>query len=145
MHIRHPPVKSYVYVGDDVPCRHMVHSGMTLQELIAQVTVEFFSREGRRKSDKASTNQLLHCTVCTLLTVLRNRPSDQSSTSERMRWAKERRTSKKKASYSAYLLKILHISIPITYSKRKSRSGKRLQAETEVDVCAPSIIPSLTQ
>ena len=59
--------------------------GWTLQELIAPVLVEFFSREGLRIGDKTSLDQLLHTITSIPLAALRNCPLNQFSTSERMR------------------------------------------------------------
>jgi hypothetical protein len=59
--------------------------GWTLQELIALVSVEFFSRGGQRICDKASLDRLLHGITGIPLAALRNCPLDQFSASERMR------------------------------------------------------------
>jgi hypothetical protein len=50
--------------------------GWTLQELIAPVSVEFFSREGQRIGDKALLDRLLHSITGIPLAALRNCPLD---------------------------------------------------------------------
>jgi hypothetical protein len=50
--------------------------GWTLQELIAPVSVEFFSCEGQQMGDKASLDQLLHDITGIPLAALRNCPLD---------------------------------------------------------------------
>ncbi|KAF2022455.1 hypothetical protein EK21DRAFT_95696 [Setomelanomma holmii] len=66
--------------------------GWTLQELIAPVSVEFFSCEGRQLGDKTSLEQLVHKITSIPLAALRNCPLDQFTTSERMRWPENRET-----------------------------------------------------
>jgi hypothetical protein len=56
--------------------------GWTLQELIAPVSVESFSCEGRCIGDKTSLDQLIHETTNIPLTALRNCPIDQFTTLE---------------------------------------------------------------
>ncbi|KAF1360098.1 HET-domain-containing protein [Lizonia empirigonia] len=115
--------------------------GWTLQELIAPVSVEFFSREGRRIGDKASLEQLLHDRTGIPLTALRNCPLDQFSTSERRRWA-ENRTTTKEEDIVYCLLGLLGVSMPTTYGEGKESATKRLQGELEaVNSGAPSLIP----
>jgi hypothetical protein len=50
--------------------------GWTLQELIAPVSVEFFSREGKRIGDKASLDRLLHSIIGIPFGALRDNPLD---------------------------------------------------------------------
>jgi tetratricopeptide (TPR) repeat protein len=115
--------------------------GWTLQELIAPVSVEFFSREGRRIGDKASLEQLLHDRTGIPLTALRNSPLDQFSTSERRRWA-ENRTTTEEEDIVYCLLGLLGVSMPTTYGEGKESAMRRLQGELEaVGSGAPSLIP----
>jgi hypothetical protein len=58
--------------------------GWTLQELIAPISVEFYSKEGRRIDDKTSLEQLVHEITNLPLAVLRNCPLDQFTITERM-------------------------------------------------------------
>ncbi|KAG9201760.1 hypothetical protein G6514_005376 [Epicoccum nigrum] len=114
--------------------------GWTLQELIAPVTVKFFSREGHHLGDKASLNQLLHDITDIPLVALRNCPLDQFSTSERQRWVGSRRTTEEEDIVYC-LLGLLNVSMPTTYGEGKESALRRLQAEVEGAGNAPSIIP----
>ncbi|KAF1359346.1 HET-domain-containing protein [Lizonia empirigonia] len=114
--------------------------GWTLQELIAPVSVEFFSREGHRIGDKASLDRLLHDITGLPLAALRNCCLDQFSTSERRRWA-ENRTTTEEEDIVYCLLGVVGISMPITYGEGQENAQRRLQAEIEAVGSAPSIIP----
>jgi tetratricopeptide (TPR) repeat protein len=114
--------------------------GWTLQELIAPVSVEFFSREGQRIGDKASLEQLIHSITGIPLAALRNSPLDQFSTCERMRWA-DNRTTTEQEDIVYCLLGLLGISMPVTYGEGQESARRRLQAELEAAGSAPSIIP----
>jgi hypothetical protein len=114
--------------------------GWTLQELIAPVSVEFFSREGQRIGDKASLEQLIHSITGIPLAALRNSPLDQFSTCERMRWA-DNRTTTEQEDIVYCLLGLLSISMPVTYGEGQESARRRLQAELEATGSAPSIIP----
>ncbi|KAF1960429.1 HET-domain-containing protein [Byssothecium circinans] len=114
--------------------------GWTLQELIAPVSVEFFSCEGHRIGDKASLDQLLHEMTGIPLAALRNCPLHEFSTSERRRWAKNRRTTEEEDIVYC-LLGILGVSMPTAYGEGQESAGSRLQDELEGASNAPSIIP----
>jgi hypothetical protein len=114
--------------------------GWTLQELIAPVSVEFFSYEGHRLGDKASLGQLLHDITGILLAALGNCPLDQFSTSERRRWAHNRMTTEEEDIVYC-LLGVLGVSLPTNYREGKESALRRLQAEVEAAGNAPSIIP----
>jgi tetratricopeptide (TPR) repeat protein len=116
--------------------------GWTLQELIAPVSVEFFSREGHQLGDKASLEQLLHHRTRIPLAALRNSPLDQFSISERTQWAKNRTTSEEEDIVYC-LLGVVGISMPISYGEGQENARRRLQAEIEAAGSAPSIIPFL--
>jgi tetratricopeptide (TPR) repeat protein len=114
--------------------------GWTLQELIAPVSVKFFSCEGHRLGDKASLDQLLHDITGIPLAALRNCPLDQFSTSERRRWADNRVTTEEEDIVYC-LLGVLGVSMSTSYGERKESALSRLQAEIEAAGSAPSIIP----
>jgi hypothetical protein len=114
--------------------------GWTLQELIAPVSVEFFSCEGHRLGDKASLDELLHDITTIPLAALRNCPLDQFSTSERTRWA-ETRTTTEEEDIVYCLLGVLGMSMPTNYGEGKKSALRRLQAEVKAASSAPSIIP----
>ena len=113
--------------------------GRTLQELIAPVTVEFFSREGQHIGDKASLNRLPHNVTSTPLTALRNNPLDQFSTTEQRRWVNNCKTTEKEDIVYC-LLRVLGISMLIIYSEGEENVQRRLQAEIEAAGSALLII-----
>ncbi|CAI9636424.1 unnamed protein product [Alternaria burnsii] len=114
--------------------------GWTLQELIAPVSVEFFSCNGQRIGDKTSLDQFIHETTGIPLPALRNCPLDEFTTSERERWAENRRT-KEEEDIVYCLLGILGVSMPTAYGEGEESARSRLQAELEGASDAPSIIP----
>ncbi|USP76852.1 uncharacterized protein yc1106_04126 [Curvularia clavata] len=115
--------------------------GWTLQELIAPVTVEFFSCEGQRIGDKVSLDHLLHDITQIPLAALHNCALDQFSISERIQWVKTRRTTEDEDIVYC-LLGLLGISMSTTYGEGKQSALRRLQAEVEeAGSSAPSIIP----
>jgi tetratricopeptide (TPR) repeat protein len=114
--------------------------GWTLQELIAPVTVEFFSCEGRRIGDKASLEELIHEITNIPLEALRDCSIDQFTTLERERWAKSRTTTEEEDIVYC-LLGILGISMPTDYGEGEESARKRLQTEIDSVGSAPSIIP----
>ncbi|KAL5382943.1 hypothetical protein DPSP01_006212 [Paraphaeosphaeria sporulosa] len=93
--------------------------GWTLQELIAPVSVQFFTIP---------------------LEALRNCPLDHFNISERQRWA-ENRTTTEEEDIIYCLLGILGISMPTAYGEGKESARSRLQAEVEAADNVPSIIP----
>jgi hypothetical protein len=114
--------------------------GWTLQELIAPVSVEFFSCEGQRIGDKTSLDQLIHETTSIPLRALRNCPLDEFTTLEQERWAESRETTEEEDIVYC-LLGILGVSMPTTYGEGQESARRRLQAEVEASSNAPSIIP----
>jgi tetratricopeptide (TPR) repeat protein len=114
--------------------------GWTLQELIAPVSVEFFSCEGHRLGDKVSLDRLLHDITGIPLAALRNCPLDQFNTSERMTWA-EKRTTTEEEDIVYCLLGVLGISMPTAYGEGEESARRRLQLEVEAAGNAPSIVP----
>ncbi|CAN9176515.1 unnamed protein product [Alternaria alternata] len=114
--------------------------GWTLQELIAPVSVEFFSCEGQRIGDKTSLDQLIHKTTGIPLRALRNCSLDEFTTSEREGWAGNRRTTEEEDIVYC-LLGILGVSMPTAYGEGEESARSRLQAELEGASDAPSIIP----
>jgi tetratricopeptide (TPR) repeat protein len=114
--------------------------GWTLQELIAPVSVEFFSCEGHGLGDKAMLHQLLHDITGIPLAALRNCPLDQFSTSERRRWADSRVTTEEEDIIYC-LLGVLGVSMSTTYGEGKERASRRLHAEVEAASSVPFVIP----
>jgi tetratricopeptide (TPR) repeat protein len=114
--------------------------GWTLQELIAPVSVEFFSCEGWRIGDKTSLEQLVHEITSIPLEALRNCPLDTFTKTERMEWARARRTAEEEDNVYC-LLGILGVSMATSYGEGKEKAWRRLQSEVEAANSAPSIIP----
>ncbi|KAF3037174.1 hypothetical protein E8E11_005421 [Didymella keratinophila] len=114
--------------------------GWTLQELIAPMSVEFFSCEERRTGDKTSLDQLIHEITDIPLAALRNCPLDQFTTLERERWAANRRTTEEEDMIYC-LLGVLGISMPTAYGEGQESARRRLQIEVEAAGSAPSVIP----
>jgi tetratricopeptide (TPR) repeat protein len=114
--------------------------GWTLQELIAPLSVEFFSCEGRLIGDKRSLNQLVHEITSIPLSALRNCPLEQYTTSERARWVKNRETTEEEDVVYC-LLGVLDVSMPTFYGEGRESASRRLQTEVEAANSAPSIIP----
>ena len=114
--------------------------GWTLQELIAPESVEFFSREERRIGDKASLKQLVHEITSIPLEVLQGCPLDKFTISERMEWARNRRTTEDEDNIYC-LLGILGVSMPTSYGEGKEKAQRRLQGEVDAAGSAPCIIP----
>jgi tetratricopeptide (TPR) repeat protein len=114
--------------------------GWTLQELIAPVSVQFFSCEGRQIGDKMSLDQLVHEITSIPLAALRNDPLDQFTTSERARWSENRETTEDEDIVYC-LLGVLDVSMLTSYGEGRESASRRLQAEVEAANSAPCIIP----
>jgi hypothetical protein len=137
--------RCYVFLSDvSVPSTHQQSDweasfrrsrwflrGWTLQELIAPISVEFYSNEGRRIGDKTSLEQLVHEITNLPLAALRNCPLDQFTITERMEWAKNRITTEEEDIVYC-LLGVLGISIPVSYGEGKEKALGRLIAELQV-------------
>ena len=101
--------------------------GWTLQELLAPVTVEFFSREGVLLGNKHTLEQLIHEITQIPVRALRNGILSQFSDRERLQWAANRKTRKKED--KAYcLLGIFDIFMPLMYGEGDN-AFNRLQEE----------------
>ncbi|KAF2471876.1 uncharacterized protein BDR25DRAFT_324964 [Lindgomyces ingoldianus] len=107
--------------------------GWTLQELVAPVSVEFFSSEGRQIGDKRSLEQLIHEITTIPVKALQNCPLDTFTIIDRMEWAKNRQTTEEEDNVYC-LLGILGISMPTSYGEGKQKARKRLQIEVETPI-----------
>ncbi|KAF2035026.1 TPR-like protein [Setomelanomma holmii] len=114
--------------------------GWTLQELIAPVSVEFFSCEGWQLGDKTTLEQLVHKITSIPLAALRNCPLDQFTTAERIHWAENRETTEEEDGVYC-LLGLFDVSMPVSYNEGKEKALRRFLAEVEAAKSAPSIIP----
>lgn len=115
--------------------------GWTLQELLAPLVVEFFSREGELLGTKETLVQQIHEITAIPLTALRGTPLSQFSVAERIRWAERRQTTEEED--QAYcLLGIFNVFIPPIYGEGNN-ALRRLQKEIDKryreDITAPLI------
>ena len=69
--------------------------GWTLQELIAPVSVEFFSREDARLDDEKSLEQQVHEITGIPISALRGSPLSDFPVPDRILWAESRDTKRK--------------------------------------------------
>jgi hypothetical protein len=106
------------------------------------VSVEFFLCKGQRIGNKALLDQLIHKITSIPLAALRNWALGQFTVSERIQWAKNRKTTKKEDIVYC-LLGVIGVSMPTAYGKGQESASRRLQTEVEGAGSAPSIMPFL--
>ncbi|KAK5654302.1 hypothetical protein OQA88_7480 [Cercophora sp. LCS_1] len=100
----------------------------TLQELIAPMSVEFFSREGLRLGDKRSLERVIHNVTGIPLEALRGGRLSDFTVSDRMAWTETRRTTREEdMAYS--LFGIFDVQLPLIYGEGEKRASKRLWEE----------------
>lgn len=143
----HDAAKCYVYLSD-VSMRGTVRSdlpshqtwtlafqrsrwftrGWTLQELLAPMSVEFFSMEGERLGDKELMVQEIHEITKISAQALQGRPLSRFSVGERISWAAMRETKREEdAAYA--LLGIFNIHMPLIYGEGRENALIRLHKE----------------
>jgi hypothetical protein len=111
--------------------------GWTLQELIAPTSVEFFSKDWERLGDKGSLERDI-CEITGIpVAVLRGALLSSFSITERMSWARTRKTTREED--RAYcLLGIFNVNMPLIYGERREKAMKRL--EEEIDKAAKGML-----
>ncbi|KAH8745284.1 heterokaryon incompatibility protein-domain-containing protein, partial [Diaporthe sp. PMI_573] len=136
--------KCYVFLSDvSTPSRDAVEKpswepsfrksrwftrGWTLQELIAPVSVEFFSREGVRLGTRESLEHDIHDITGLPLAILRGDPLSHFSIPERLAWAEKRETTRKEdRAYS--LLGLFGIHMSLIYGEGEPGAFRRLWRE----------------
>jgi hypothetical protein len=103
--------------------------GWTLQELIAPVSLEFYSSEGTLLGDRIATEGQVHEITGISIQALQGNPLSNFTVAERMSWAAKRQTTRKEdEAYS--LLGIFDIHIPLIYGEGEN-AFFRLQEEIE--------------
>ena len=102
--------------------------GWTLQELIAPVSVEFFSREGKRLGDKKSLEQQVHEITGIPISAFQGSHLSYFSVSERISWAENRET-KRKEDKAYSLMGIFNIHMPLIYGEGGEEAFIRLRDE----------------
>jgi hypothetical protein len=128
--------------------------GWTLQELIAPMSVEFFSREGAYLENKQSLERTIHEITGIATQALCGSSLAQFSITERMSWAAKRQTTREEdAAYS--LLGIFNVYMPLIYGEGRENALRRLQREiygqtteqgqsvSEQAALGPSVYPAL--
>lgn len=104
--------------------------GWTLQELIAPISVEFFSREGERLGDKKTLEQQIHRITNIPIKALHGASLLDFSVKERCRWAEGRNTTRKED--KAYcLLGIFNVFMPLIYGEGEENAFNRLYDKIE--------------
>ena len=104
--------------------------GWTLQELLAPISVEFFSREGVRLGNKRTLERLIHEITGIAVPAIRGIPLSQFEADERLFWAKGRQTTRKEdEAYS--LLGIFNVYMPLIYGEGRDNALKRLREEID--------------
>ncbi|KAF2820761.1 HET-domain-containing protein [Ophiobolus disseminans] len=102
--------------------------GWTLQELVAPVSVEFFSVKGQRLGNKYSLLQELHGITGISVEALQGSPLEGFSVDERMLWVGQRKTNREEdMAYS--LLGIFDVHMPLIYGEGQKKAFARLQRE----------------
>ncbi|PQE10620.1 NB-ARC and Ankyrin domain protein [Rutstroemia sp. NJR-2017a WRK4] len=104
--------------------------GWTLQELLAPVSVEFFSQEGKRLGDKESLKLVIQEITKITTDALQGIPLARFSVSDRKKWAERRITTRQEdAAYS--MLGIFGVSMPVIYGEGKDNASRRLECEIQ--------------
>lgn len=104
--------------------------GWTLQELLAPMSVVFYSSEHNRLGDKRSMALTIHDITGIPSSALYGFPLEIYSIEERMSWAKERQTTKDED--GAYcLLGIFGVFMLPIYGETRKRALRRLQMEID--------------
>ena len=104
--------------------------GWTLQELLAPLSVEFFSKEGSRLGDKQSLEQQIHEITRVPISALRGSALSHFSAEQKFDWAKNRQTTREE-DWAYSLLGIFEISIPVTYGEGRANAVRRLRKEID--------------
>ncbi|KAJ4374692.1 hypothetical protein N0V86_007565 [Didymella sp. IMI 355093] len=102
--------------------------GWTLQELVAPMSVEFFSVEGQRLEDKHSLLQELNRITGISVEALQGRPLNGFSVDERMSWVEQRKT-KREEDLAYSLLGIFGVHMPLIYGEGRKNAFARLLKE----------------
>jgi Heterokaryon incompatibility protein (HET) len=104
--------------------------GWTLQELLAPVSVEFFSKDWEQLGDKKSLERHIHEITGIPVKALQGSLLSNFSVKERLLWAEKRHTTREED--NAYsLLGIFNIQIPVLYGEGRENAFKRLREEID--------------
>ena len=133
----HDAARCYVYLShlsitakseSDFRASRWFTRGWTLQELLAPMSVEFFTQEGQRIGDKRSLEQQIHEITGIAIPALRGFPLSQFEVDERFKWIETRQTTRDED--MAYcLLGIFNVFMPLIYGEGKENAIRRLRKE----------------
>jgi hypothetical protein len=102
--------------------------GWTLQELLAPMSVEFFSREGKRLGDKKTLKRQIHEITGIPVSAIQGASLSQFRIEERLLWAENRQTTREEdKAYS--LLGIFDVYMPLIYGEGRNNALSRLKEE----------------
>ncbi|KAF2736565.1 hypothetical protein EJ04DRAFT_157950 [Polyplosphaeria fusca] len=109
--------------------------GWTLQELLAPLSVEFFSQEWKKLGDKQSLRQRIHKATGVPCAALEGAPLSQFSDKQRFSWIQSRETTvDEDKAYS--LLGIFGVEMPLRYGEGSPSAFKRLEEEfAKLNIC----------
>jgi hypothetical protein len=104
--------------------------GWTLQELIAPVSVQFFSQNWKELGSRASLERHICETTGIPAKALQGSPLSGFSVTERMSWAEKRQTAREvDKAYS--LLGIFNVYMPLIYGEGAENAFRRLREEID--------------
>ena len=103
--------------------------GWTLQELLAPMSVEFFSREEEVLGDKKILDQQIHEITGIPISALHGASISDFPVAERLQWAARRET-KRKEDKAYCLLGIFNVFMPLIYGEEEN-AFNRLKEEIE--------------
>ncbi|KAH7393735.1 hypothetical protein BKA64DRAFT_724800 [Cadophora sp. MPI-SDFR-AT-0126] len=110
--------------------------GWTLQELIAPVSVDFFSKEGELLGNKVSLERHIGEVTGIPARALRGSPLSDFSVDERLSWAASRETFRQEdKAYS--LLGIFNVNMSLIYSEGKENAFRRLKKKIQKSLTDP--------
>jgi len=102
--------------------------GWTLQELLAPMSIEFYSQDGYRLGDRTTLLAQIQWATGIAEAALLGSPLSNFSVEERISWARKRTTKREEdAAYS--LLGLFGIHMPLIYGEGRRNALKRLQRE----------------
>jgi hypothetical protein len=113
--------------------------GWTLQELLAPVVVEFYSKEGKSLGNRLELRQIIHDITNIPMTALSGVPLDEFGVDERLSWASTRQTTREEDEIYS-LLGIFDVKLPFIYTEGYDKALRRLLNEID-DLRAASVDP----
>jgi hypothetical protein len=116
--------------------------GWTLQELIAPLSVQFFSRTGEHIGSKESRIQQIHEITRIPIAALERKTLSEFPAAERLSWTKGR-TTKIEEDEVYCLLGIFGIHMALIYGEGKQNASDRLQRKVRKSLPPASSVPNL--